>query len=102
MIALFMLASLTSPAFQTNASLSAECVRRTPVCAGYLEGVSDLLASLNGMKGLEAYYCPRPFTNPEEIRAAYVAWVDAHPEGADYSAATTVSTVLHNQFPCKI
>jgi hypothetical protein len=54
------------------------------------------------MKGLEAYYCPRPFTNPEEIRAAYVAWVDAHPEGADYSAATTVSTVLHNQFPCKI
>ena len=79
-------------------ALLAVCGESRPACLTYVLGTMDSLA-LAGFA--DAAYCVPKTANNDQITAATIRYLRAHPEQQEANAASSVFAALRENYPCR-
>jgi hypothetical protein len=79
--------------FVTADDLSSKCSVNSPMCMGYVTGVSDIM-STNGD------ICPPNNATVQQIVDIVARYLTDHPERRHYSASSESGIALMQAFPC--
>lgn len=95
-------AALQLESYQSNDTLRPLCKQQSVACAGYIEGVSDILSALADRlpNTFGHLYCPPARVTPDDLRKEYLQHVKSHPEGGNYPAAESITDMLTTAYPC--
>jgi hypothetical protein len=88
--------------YQSNDTLRPLCAQQSVACAGYIEGVSDMLSALADRlpNTFGHLYCPPARVTPDDLRRKYLHLVKSQPEGGNFPAAESITDMLTTAYPC--
>lgn len=101
----FLLLAAAAPpleSYQSNDTLRPLCAQQSVACAGYIQGVSDMLAALADRlpNTFGSLYCPPARVTADELRRRYLQHLKTHPDGGNYPAAESITDMLTTLYPC--
>jgi hypothetical protein len=79
-------------------ALLAVCGESRPACLTYVLGTMDSLALAGFADGA---YCVPKTANNDQITAATIRYLRAHPEQQEANAASSVFAALRENYPCR-
>lgn len=105
MLVIFLVAAAAGPqlqSYQSNDTLVPLCEQQSVACAGYIEGISDMLSALADRlpNTFGHLYCAPARVSLETLRTKYLQHIRAHPESGNYPAAESITEMLTSTYPC--
>jgi Rap1a immunity proteins len=96
--------SVRAGEFESGNSLLGKCESKTgtakiAICAGYIEGASDMLAQIKEIYA-SASYCPGPQLKPKQLVQVVVEFLKGERVDLNDPASALISVALVRAFPC--